>query len=265
MKPKETGTPLKAKLTLSPIRQFKAFDFETVWLSKSDVLTYDQCPWRFKLSRVDGIKVELSEAMQRGQDFHESVWRLYDRVDKEAIIKGVRTIDEEYRKHLPKGPIYDKFIAIERRRLANASRAEKSTFFPVYKEKYLEDEKLQFSGTIDRVDKTPEGEWIVLDYKTGKFHDWNLRNYRYELAGYKHLIDQSGLLPRKVEFICMVFIKSEDVFFERIKPQTEAAFLRRTKKARGKIKARQFSKKISHLCNYCPYMGVCLSEEEQIT
>ena len=102
-------------------------------------------------------------------------------------------ISDEYSKFLPDEEVYHNFIEMELHRweyLQEVNRLD--TFFPLLTEKRLVDNDLMFSGTVDRVDREEDDEFVVCDYKTSvKIKDWMKSHYRFELTGYKLMLDNS--------------------------------------------------------------------------
>ena len=152
------------------VRRFEPFDFERIPLSKSGVLSYRQCPKRFWYMVIKKMKGEELEALVVGTKFHDDVEKLYDKIDRKAILSGERTVTEEYAEHLPEDAHYTHFIEIEQARF-DAVKEETGEvteeFFPLYRELYLYDPEYEYYGTIDRVDKVGD-EYALFDYKNSK-------------------------------------------------------------------------------------------------
>lgn len=247
------------------VRRFEPFDMETVPLSKSGILSYKQCPRRFHFMVVKKVQGDLPDAMQIGTWFHDDAEKLYDRIDKEAIIKGEVTITEEYSKYLPDDQHYLNFIDIEQRRfeVMKSNGTDLNTFFPLYREQYLKDDELKYYGTIDRIDQDGN-DYAVLDYKVSNYpkHSSAFSKHRLELAGYAHLVDVSGLLPRKVRYIGIIFVgENPGVFYEALKPASIQAFHRNLEKVRESVRAGLFEKKSGFGCQWCPYEAICVKED----
>jgi len=257
---------------------------EKMALSKSGVLTYEQCPYRFLRQVINEEPIEKSPEMLRGNMFHDGVYALYDNIDTEAITTPgqlraayepfwewwVSTLPPEF--HAIVTLFYKKFIAIEEIRLRNHIEQGKRLirFWPVHKEVEMYDEELQFYGTCDRIDHTGKKYYVVLDYKTGKYRDYAKSKHRFELAGYAHLAEKSGLVdPKTIKYIGMVFLggPEEDpyVFYEELGFRTKNAFMAKVKRVRERIKNGEFDKKPSQLCGWCPYQLDCSAEDAQVT
>lgn len=261
------------------------FDWNVVALSKSGVHAYEQCPFRFYLQVIKEVEFEKTDDMTRGNMFHDAVFALYDGINTSAI-ETPDQLESAYRAFLIDWLVKNvedkdmrsqvtfllvKFTDIESKRFKAHIESGKphNLFWPVYKEVALHDEELQFYGTADRVDYAGKNSYVVLDYKTGKFRDYsNMQSkYRFELAGYAHLINKFLLKkPERVTHICMVFLggleNDPHVFYEELKFRTVNAFPEKVKRTRERIKNLLFPKKVSRLCEWCSYQVPCQTEQE---
>ena len=238
-------------------RQFIPWDNVSMALSKSGVQQYGKCPFRFGVQFVDGVE-DTTEAMEKGKEVHNLLEALYKNIDKNYIkfTKCVKILIEEYTACLPHTEIMEKFLQIEIGRFKEM-RAKNNLkyFFPKFTEIYLEDRDLMYFGTADRADKMENGNYIVIDYKSGKFHEWLMSDYRFEMAGYKHLLETNGI-AKPITRWSMLFLGEEDpkkqVIGELFHTITIRSFYNRIKRVRERVKAGLFPKKGSKLCDYCP-------------
>ncbi len=207
--------------------------------------------------------------MVAGTNAHQTLHRLYDQIDINGILSGRLKLTEEYARYLPDDEWATHFMVLEQQRWETINDEQKEIFFPVLREQFIRSKKRRYYGTADRFDRTPYGDFAVLDYKLSTFKKYMLRDYRYELCGYATIANDIGLLPRPVNFGGIIFLRDGTVFYERLKGVSLAAWKRRTEKARDGISEKNFWKKslekTPHMCNWCPYNGPCLSEEEQAT
>ncbi len=238
-------------------RQFIPWDWETIPLSKSGVQQYGKCPYRFMEQFIYG-KVGTTEIMERGKRVHDMLEDIYKKIDKEYIMysRSPEILFEEMAGNLPFNEHTEKFMKIEMDRFKDfLARNKLKYFFPKFTEYYLKDEEFMYFGTPDRVDKMENGCYIVIDYKTGKFHKWLMTDYRFEMMGYKHLLEINHV-ARPVTRWAMLFLGEEDlekqVIGEEFHSSTIAAFYARVKRVREGVKAHDFKKKESRLCDYCP-------------
>lgn len=232
---------------------------ESIPLSKSALQTYEQCRNRFWRQVIMKMPEERGEQLVKGTLWHELLFQLYDKVDKVAVMRAEK-VDEEYRKYLPADPITENFIKVENQRLEEFMKLGKHEYFwPILREQFYHDKIYNYFGTLDRLDKAPNGTFIVIDYKTGHYHDYNVSKYRRELAGYKHLVETQTKM--RVEMGCIFFLEETMVLCEEIKPITVRAFHASIKRIRDRVRERHFEKNVGVLCDYCPFTIDCLTEE----
>jgi hypothetical protein len=152
---------------------------------------------------------------------------------------------------------------------------DKSHFWPVLTEAFLYDEKLQFYGTLDRMDVNEKGEAEIIDYKMGKFHKWLESKYRFEMMGYKHLVMTSreqlktqGVEFKTVKFGVLVFLGDDQpvTWPQELKPITERAFYAKVPRIREHItgchETEEWDKKATPLCSWCPFFGLACTQDQ---
>ncbi len=236
---------------------YKRFSFDEPWVSKSDIKLYKRCPYAWYLRKIEGLEPEVPEAMSRGTDFHDWAETIYDKIDGKAILNGDITVYEEMMKYAPPGQIYENFAEMEQRRY---ERDPTERFFPVKTEEFLYDEDLLFMGTYDRLDKEGEDEYVVVDYKTGQYKDYKLSDWRFELYGYKYLIEQNYNFD--VNYMCVIVPDSKKYVFEEFKSATQKAFFRKIKDVREGILNKVFP--ANGHCPYCFMAHSCAERAEQV-
>ena len=245
------------------VRQFIPWDDVDMALSKSGCHAYENCPYRFKLQFIDDVDFERTEALLKGTYWHDLLYELYDKIDMK-VIENEGTVEAEYSAYLPDDPIADNFIRMEDERLQQFIEADcVELFWPVLLEQYLEDKRKDwmFYGTLDRLDKQQDGSYVVIDYKTGKFHQWLMSKYRFELMGYKHLVERN--YGYKVTHGCLFFVQEGHIVYEKIGLATQRAFKTKLDRIRKRVRAKVFTKKVGPLCDYCSYVTICLGEGEE--
>lgn len=229
------------------------------WLSKSSIQLYETCPYAFYLRFVEELEPPSTPAqMQRGSRFHKWANTIYDKTNKKAILSGDVTVYSEIKKYIDSDDIvYENFARMEQERWKNDPTED---FFPIRTEEFLEDEELLYFGTYDRLDKDKD-HYVVSDYKTGGFREWKLSDYRFELFGYKHLIEKN-YDKYNVEKYCVIFPDSKRYYYDKFSKLTKNAFYNKVKRIRLKIKNRKFPKKGQ--CAFCFMSEVCAYNSEQI-
>ena len=255
------------------MRKFIPWDPETIPLSKSNVQMYDQCPYNFKRKVVDGVKLPASFEMDRGTKLHAIYTEVFERLNYDMVMDGkfAANITEELAHEFSEWPedetiLLNRFVEFMIKLYDVLDHKE--LIFPIYMEKYLYDKKNQYYGTFDRLDAQDDDSYIVIDWKTGSYRKWNERNYRFEMMGYKHLIESQ--LNIKVKQYAILFLGDEYLFGPEIPhPSTVKAFYNRLNRVRGKIKfdldRGKFERK-RQMCNWCSLEEECLElSVEQVT
>lgn len=238
--------------------EYKEFSFDEPWLSKSSVSLYNFCPYGFYLKYIKNIDVEVSEQMKRGSRFHNWAEHIYDKIDMKNMINGSADVESEYRKYVPEDDdIYDKFIELEENRWEDID--DKKDFFPVLTEEFLTDEDLYYFGTFDRLDKFDDDKYIVIDYKTGTYKDYKLSDYRFQLYGYKHLIEKN-YDDYDITHMGVYFPDEKKILVEEFKKITGTYFYKKVKNTREKILDKEFP--MDGYCKYCYLEDECMSYKE---
>jgi len=250
---------------------YKEFSFTEPWLSKSSLLTYKFCPYNFYLQQVEDLEFEPTEPIKRGNRFHEWVENLYEEIDKEGLINGEKDLVEEYKTTMDENfsvkseeeiELYKNFIEMEKERWNELDNKEE--FFPIKTEEFLYDEDLMYFGSYDRLDKFEEEDGedkhIVIDYKTGEYKDYKMSDYRFQLYGYKHLIEKN-YDKFNVTHLGVVFPKEKKSVIEEFKSITGTYFYKRVEETREKILDRKFPKNTG-ACEYCNFYEECMEEWE---
>jgi len=234
---------------------------ETVPLSKSLVQMYEQCPKRFEMQVIKRVPYTKTPELQRGTDVHKRIAHLLNNVQRWKI-KTADDVQREFAALLPDEIVYRNYIEIETERFERLfSQNLQHLFWPILVEHYMEDFELMYSGTLDRLDVLENGDLIVIDWKTGNYHEWSKSDYRFELIGYKHLVEKTKVFPGTVTHGAIVFLDEKRVFVEEFDYRSINAFYRKVKRVRQKIKDKQFEQKITPMCDYCPYVGTCLTTQ----
>ena len=116
-------------------------------------------------------------------------------------------------------------------------------------------EDFKLTGVIDRIDER-DGEWIILDYKTGKeekplFIKKDLQLPIYSLAVYE-------LFGKKVRKVSRYYLKTlNEIVVEFSDDEIENSKERVEETARQMLADKTFAPKISALCNSCDFKDIC--------
>jgi len=199
------------------------------------------------------------EHLEVGNTLHE----LFDEYNKSHAISDIVNI-------LSKEPVYAKNIAGFHKILKhyNVDRAVES------ESKYF-DETLQLTGYIDAIyelnDETidtikhelreekykfPTGKLAVIDYKTGKYHNYLFRKYIKELNIYVMLYE--ACTEKKIDYIGMFFTSEpENSFIVPVKKRLLNNDAKDFEKQKQNVLEHKFQRKHTKLCAYCDYNAIC--------
>jgi exodeoxyribonuclease-5 len=124
-------------------------------MTKSKIGQYNNCPYAFYVKYVTKWKPEvMSPELKKGIEIH-------DEIDKAVKLS---TISDEFIRYIRNSELYKTW----KNHFDNVSKFQEWTPLPIGHELNLEDPNINFGGIIDRVQKMPNGDVILLDYKTGK-------------------------------------------------------------------------------------------------
>jgi len=123
----------------------------------------------------------------------------------------------------------------------------------------------KFRGYIDRLDRTPEGEFIVIDYKTGTTNlSKNKLKEDVQIALYCMAVKEKyGKLPVQAGHMYV----HPDIAELRLVDGSEEgveAVVGRIKKIVGRIMKEDFEVKDKPNCRFCDYQGICKRSIEYI-
>jgi len=149
-------------------------DKDSLRLSKSKLEVFDKCPLKFKFQYVLKVPTLPSSAADAGTTVHDIIETITKyQIDGKKVTKkeALDMLDKSWESR-----------AFENDTASNQKKEDAKTwletFFawsdanpntPVAVEKpfSLEIGGVKFTGKIDRVEKTPSGKYVVIDYKTG--------------------------------------------------------------------------------------------------
>jgi putative RecB family exonuclease len=150
-------------------------------LSPSSATDFKSCPQLFKYRAVDGLSEPVSGAAARGSLVHAVLERLFaespeNRTPERAEDLLVALWDEvrtnpEIRPDGMEFPDESPWLAQGRALLRNYFKLEdpsklQATQLEWWVEYELPD--IHLRGIIDRLEETPDGSWVLTDYKTGR-------------------------------------------------------------------------------------------------
>jgi len=245
--------------------------------SHSKLNDFDQCPLKFRLRHLDGVKsnVEtidtfkgdrvhetlktLYEALRQDYlyslsellDFYEQQWgrfwhfgiRTPRETEEEQFHRGVRCIENYYHAYTPFCDSRTEFL-----------EGEVELHFPldlgVRRERLL-------TGKIDRFASRPDGCYEIHDYKTGRLTEDNLAKSWRQLTFYQCAIQFSHPEVRRVELTLHYLESGENLNRWQTEPEI-TEILRDTKQQIICIESQDvFPANPSPLCDWCEFRDGC--------
>jgi CRISPR/Cas system-associated exonuclease Cas4 (RecB family) len=235
-------------------------------LSKSKINSYLKCPREFKYRYIDEIEVEPNEYMELGTNVHliaEIYAKIYGENPQEnpryyldLIARQEKINIEEIDIHLDSLASFFKRTFIE------------NDYKLFSQEEYLTDEKHNFSGITDIILETPNGDLIVIDYKTGSSSSFS--KCRLELGYYKMLVESNydknvisaGIFFTKDNKLRLLHFKDNENKRIYICNQELNEGLDTLYEVRKNINESKFPKEEQFLCRYCTYSSICYKDKD---
>lgn len=223
-------------------------------LSKSKVLCYENCPFKYKKIYIDKIERKVEpKALKRGTEIHEMLEDFY-----KPKTTNIGELKNEIKKH-PKFKEHEKSIKSFVKVVEEISTDKKVTK-PMFREIKIIDEELNIAGVIDRVDFDGKNKAII-DYKTGKVRP--IANYRFELALYAYLFEKE--YQQTITHIGVWFVDHQKLITEELNRKEIITAIEKVRKVRGEIRKEHFPKTPNRFCKWCEVYqnGFCNMEVEK--
>lgn len=232
-------------------------------LSFSHIDTFEQCPLKFKYRFVYNIPTPPEAALTIGNTVHNALrdyYELWQAGSKGDLTKLLTCLEERWVSEGFDSPAHEAQAKKEATEwLTNLydqdiSRAQTA---PAYIEKsfLLKIGDMPIKGTIDRVDQLGEGQFEIIDYKTGEAKELKdvAKNKQLELYALA-FNEVFGHLPEKLS---LYFIKDG----QKVTVKKTAADLERTRRELvdvvERIKQSDFAPTKNFLCSYCAFKPLC--------
>ena len=239
-------------------------------LSASAVETYESCPLQFKLDREWRIPGEVPAVLQYGATMHRVLRAYYDSRRCERTMSDDRAIEffradlrdariqDSYQYHLYEkqgvGQLKDFLIAARRQPASEVLHTEE--FFEI---------RLQATnivGRIDRIDRLPDGQIVITDYKTGKPRSQEDADESLQLSIYAWAAREKwGYRAARLVFYNLE--ENSAVATTRNEMQLNDA-RRKVEEVAAKIRAGEFHPKPGFHCRFCAYRSLCPATEKRV-
>lgn len=211
-------------------------------MSKSAVLCYRQCPYRFYLEYIKKVpRKVIPKALKKGSEVHDLMDKFYD-TKSTTITEAVKEIKQNPLMTEHK-EVMNNFIKFNHEVI---SEGEDKLIKPLFKEIKMYDHETNISGRVDAI-QADGNKLILIDYKTGKEH--SLKKFRFELALYTYLFEKQ--YNQKITHWGIYFVDTDKFKVEPKDTQEMVNALKEVADVRILVNAEKFDKKPSWLCKWC--------------
>lgn len=244
-------------------------------LSPSRTNDFKNCPLKFRFRVIDKLPEPPSVEALRGTIVHSVLENLFDDPAVERTPERAQELLEPaWEAHLSKAPEakelfesardMEDWLGSARPLIANYFKLENPSFLePDARENFVNavlPSGLAIRGIIDRVDRAPNGQIRLVDYKTGKspsprFQDEAIFQMRFYATA---LYYSDGALPARTQ---LIYLRDGRVLTYDPHPQDIDALAMEVDSIwsgiRGRIDAKDFEPKKGPLCNWCHFQDIC--------
>lgn len=242
------------------------------YLSASSISTWEQCPQRYKYSRIDQIPEPETESQVMGIFVHEVLEQLYKLPAEQRTLGNAQQMSRT---------IWARGWA-ERLVSLNMAEAEMREFrwkawwcvenlwvvenpadiSPIGLESEYNVEVMpgiKIRGFVDRISDVAGGAKIT-DYKTGKFPRPAYMDQKwFQLLLYKLVVERT--IGKQVKEVQLIYLKDGKSLGRKTTAEDDATTLARVAKVHSEIQVAlrtgEFQTKVSRLCDWCHYKRIC--------
>lgn len=239
-------------------------------LSASSITTYEQCPLRYRFSRIDRIPEPTSEAMILGTFVHEILEVLYSQIPSERTLLNARSIARELWTNK-----FEEETSTVRIKNINDFRWQawwcvENVFGmedpPDVKIRGIEDKfsasinDVPLLGFIDRWTEEADGSLTVTDYKSGKVSKPKYEGDKiFQIVLYVEMLERLNDL--EVSNAEIMYVKFKEFKRYDPTPQRRKTVLKLIDQTWDGVQAGCdtgiFPTKTGPLCNWCAYKPIC--------
>ncbi len=243
-------------------------------LTPSKIGRFVQCPLSFRYSYIDKIKEPSSIYQLRGTLLHQALQSLYStaKAGERSAELAQRSLDDAWGEMA----CSEEFLGLGLDEKASASflaearsllehylaLEDPNEIWPVGVELDLRVQLggVELRGIIDRLDRLPNGEFVLVDYKTGRSP--RLDGSRGRLIGvqfYAYLCEQAlGIRPRELR---LMYFKDQVVVVDEPTDQSMRGLTQRALAVWAAIERacerEDFRASPSALCKSCAFQSMC--------
>ena len=249
-------------------RHVPLIDREKLRLSASSVKTYKDCPLKFKFDKI----IQVPTKSKTYFDLGTSVHKVAELLTKKQI-EGIEITEKLAFDILEKEWKSDSYESVtQERQNYESAKVMVKTFLkwiqsnpnkPIEVERHfkIDISEIPFNGFIDRVEMTPEGEYEVVDFKTGYNYE-NSKSIRedFQMNIYALGVEKVyGKLPKKAS----LFYIKKDKFVEYIIDREQVEHVKSIieEKVQSILEERFEPKPNYNTCKNCDFKPICDAKE----
>jgi len=240
-------------------------------ISESKSNTFTECNLKYKFKYVD--KYEEMSKNQDALDFGSYIHKIFELGYEKTSLEDLFTIAEECKKDYKITEEKDKQTETCLRNFLrfNASLTETVGTELVYEIKQDEKNDISLNGIIDRVVKSSQGEYLVIDYKTGKRELKKHELYQnHQMQGYAFAVSNLFKIPLEKITVAHFYPVTGNLVSVKYSWSQISAYIRKKVDTVWKIrkkKKNEFPPSKNKFCWWCGYSKLCpeFSTPGQIT
>lgn len=231
-------------------------------LSFSSISTYRNCPWQYKLRYVDRLPTKRKPALSFGSSVHAAIRFFYD-----VPVPSPRPLEDvlSFLENNWESDGYsdqqenDSYLAHGRKVISDFYEANSVGFkLPIALEQkfHTDVNGCRLTGVIDKIDRHDNGDYEIIDFKTGRrLPPRSAVDNDLQLSIY-HLAAEAvwGIIPDKLSLYYL--IPKEKMTTKRTAEQVEETKTLISEVAEA-ISAKRFEPRENALCPWCDFHAHC--------
>ena len=240
-------------------------------ISESKASTFTQCNLKYKFRYID--RYEEVSKNKDALDFGSYIHKIFELGYEKTSLEDLFTIAAEAKKDYKITEEKDRHVETCLRNFLrfNASLTETVGVELVYEIKQDDKHDISLNGIIDRVVKSPQGEYLVIDYKTGKRELKKHELYQnHQMQGYAYAIHKLMKVPIDKITVAHFYPMTGNLVSLKYSWPQISSYLRNKIETVWKIRKKkksEFPACKNEFCWWCGYSKLCpeFTPPEKIT